>query len=440
MGERSDGMWAAKRVGLSVPRQNGKSQLMVARILAGVLLFEEKKIVVSAHQQDTARESFTKMMEIVEADENEALRARIRPNGIMTAINREAIKFKNGATIQFKARSGSGARGFSSDCLMLDEAQILSQRAWVSVNSTMSAMPNPQVWLMGTPPTPEDDGEVFGSVRSAAITGKSDSSAWVEWAALPGDDPAEEETRWKANPAWNTRINHEVVDGEFDTYPPERFALDRLGIWATENGTKRAISENAWKATGRDAKPEGAASFAVAFSADGMRVAVGGAVAHGDEGHVHVELLDTTDDGVRGLGPLADWFTQKDEAGVPRWRRSDRIILSGQAGALVLKQLLIERKVKERRILLVNTPQYLQACGMLSDAIKARTVSHLREGQDALDASVACVDKDKRGGWTTTTVDGDETPVEAISLALWGARTTKKAPRGDSDGPKGVIL
>jgi chaperonin GroEL (HSP60 family) len=45
MGERRDKTWAAKRVGVTVPRQNGKSQLLVARALAGALLFGEKKIV-----------------------------------------------------------------------------------------------------------------------------------------------------------------------------------------------------------------------------------------------------------------------------------------------------------------------------------------------------------------------------------------------------------
>src|SRR5690606_21106128 len=104
------------------------------------------------------------------------------------------------------------------DCLLLDEAQILSQRVWVSINSTMSARPNPQVWLLGTPPTPDDDGEVFGRVRKAGISGKSTRLAYLEWSADPDDDPSLELTRWKANPAWNTRINHEVVQGEFETY------------------------------------------------------------------------------------------------------------------------------------------------------------------------------------------------------------------------------
>src|SRR5690606_22028079 len=124
--------------------------------------------------------------------------------GVMNAINREHIKFANGAKIQFKARSQSGGRGFSADCLMLDEAQRLSRGAWVSINSTMSAQDNPQSWLMGTPPAPEDDGAVFGSVRRAPMEGAK-RTAYLEWSAEPGGDPALEATRRKANPAWDTR-------------------------------------------------------------------------------------------------------------------------------------------------------------------------------------------------------------------------------------------
>jgi phage terminase large subunit-like protein len=105
MGERSDGTWAAKQIGLSAPRQNGKSQLIVARALAGALLFGEKKIVISAHAQDTARETFAKFLEQI--DESPALAERI--DKVMNALNREFIKFKNGAVVQFKARTVSGS-------------------------------------------------------------------------------------------------------------------------------------------------------------------------------------------------------------------------------------------------------------------------------------------------------------------------------------------
>lgn len=436
MGERPDATWSARRVGLSVPRQNGKSQLLVARALAGALLFGEQKIVISAHQQDTARESFGKLMEIIDSDANASLRARVK--SVMNALNREHVKFTNGATIQFKARSGAGSRGFSSDCLMLDEAQILSQRAWVSINSTMSAMPNPQVWLLGTPPTPEDDGEVFASVRSSAIDGKSTAVAWLEWAAdpkAPDYDPATEYTRWSANPAWNVRMNHEVVQGEFETYPPDRFALDRLGIWATEGSGSRAISAEAWADREVEVAPKGVTSFGVAFSADGERVAVGGARKH-DDG-VHVEVVGAhVGDMESGLASLADWLAE-------RWRTTAQIVLSGRTGAPILERLLLDRGVSRKAIWLPTTGQYFAACAMLLDAVRERTLTHLaHEGQAALDESVAACDKKVRAkdgawGWEATTPDGDETPLEAVSLALWASKTTKRSP---GRATRGMVL
>lgn len=446
MGERSDNTWAAKRVGVSVPRQNGKSQLLVARALAGVLLFGEKKIVISAHQADTARESFSKLVEILEADGNEWLMERVKPNGIMNAINRESVKFRNGATIQFKARTGSGGRGFSSDCLMLDEAQRLKRPAWVSINSTMSAMANPQVWLLGTPPTREDVeaqmGEVFASVRSSAPV--STATAWCEWGAKTSDPnfaevmkpaprawtPELEALCWSANPAWNTRINHDVVQGEAESYTSEELAQDRMGVWLDDlgGGGTRAISDEAWRDTRVDDYPtDGVPSYAVAFSLDGSRLALGGGFK--TETSIHLELIDAFRGTVSqvGLAPLADWFMEEVPAGGPRWKSAAAIVLSGSAGAAVLKQMLIERGVRARTIRVANTPEYLTACGMLDEGVKAKTVTHRNsEGQAALDASISITDKDKRGGWLSTVPDGDETPVEAISLALWGAKTFKQ--------------
>jgi len=434
MGERPDATWSARRVGLSVPRQNGKSQLLVARALAGALLFGERKIVISAHQQDTARESFSKLMEIIDADANASLRARVK--SVMNALNRESVKFTNGATIQFKARSGAGSRGFSSDCLMLDEAQILSQRAWVSINSTMSAMPNPQVWLLGTPPTPEDDGEVFGSVRASAMSGKSNAVAWLEWSAdpdAPDYDPASEFTRWSANPAWNVRINHEVVQGEYETYPPDRFALDRLGIWAREGAGKRLISADEWRATAVDTPPaSGIRSYGVAFSFDGARVALAGALKH-DDG-VHVELIDAQSGSTdKGVQDLARWFTT-DPKKPERWREAAQVTISGRSHASALYQALRDAGVPAKVLRLATTPDYLASCSMFHEAVQAGTVTHLSsEGQKALDDSVAVCDRKARGndgawGWTTTTPDGDETPVEAVGLAYWGARTSRRRP------------
>lgn len=459
MGERSNATWAAKRVGVSVPRQNGKSQLLVSRALAGVLLFGEKKIVISAHQQDTARETFSKMIEILEADGNGWLMDRVRPGGIMNAINREAVRFKNGATVQFKARSGSGGRGFSSDCLMLDEAQRLKRPAWVSINSTMSAMPNPQVWLLGTPPTREDReaqmGEVFESVRSAARDGSSTATAWCEWGVDPEDpafiadmraptrrwSPAVERLCWSSNPAWNARMNLEVIQGEHESYTPEEFAQDRLGAWLTDlNSGSRLIGADAWADRAVEEAPEGTRSFGVAFSYDGARQAVGGATKH-DAG-VHVELIDThsgsTDAGIKAL---ADWFTTDPEK-LERWRTAATIVISGRSHATVLYDELVGRGVSKKVLQLASTADYMASGSAFQAAVTDKTLTYPKPADPALDAltqSVAVSDKKNRGttgawGWNATTPDGDETPVEAASLALWGAKTSKRRP-----GRKAVV-
>jgi len=433
MGERSDATWAAKRVGVTVPRQNGKSQLLVSRALAGALLFGERKIVISAHQQDTARESFAKLMEIVEAEANGWLRERIKPNGIIQALNREMVKFKSGATIQFKARTGPGSKGFSSDCLMLDEAQILSQRAWVSINSTMSAMPNPQVWLLGTAPQDEDDSGVFESVRESAIKGKSNTTAWCEWGADPDDqtfDPASEYTRWSANPAWNIRINHEVVDGEYETYPAERFGQDRLGLWPTDRGGRRFISASDWASTETETPPaDGIRSIGVAFSQDGSRLSVAGSVKHARG--VHVELIGAYSGSTeQGVAALADWLSE-------RKATLAEIHVCGP-DAPVLVNALADRKVPSKQVHQVTTGEYFAACAMLVDSVREGVktpgaFTHPKAGDgDALDASVSICDRKVRAsgawGWEATTEDGDETPTEAISVALRAAKTTKRRP------------
>ena len=54
-------------------------------------------------------------------------------------------------------------------------------------------------------------------------------------------------------------------------------------------------------------------------------------------------------------------------------------------------------------------------------------------GQQVLADSIAVCDRKQRGisgawGWISTSPDGDETPVEAASVAVRSARTSKRNP------------
>jgi hypothetical protein len=399
MGERSDGTWAAKQIGLSAPRQNGKSQLIVARALAGALLFGEKKIVISAHSQDTARETFGKFIEQIDA--SPALAERI--DKVMNALNREFIKFKNGAVIQFKARTVSGSRGFSSDCLLLDEAQILGMPAWVSINSTMSARPNPQIWLLGTPPTPEDNGEVFTSIRTAAIGGKSRTLAWLEWSALPTDDPTLDETRAKANPAWWTRINHEVVQGEFETYPPERFALDRLGIW---RGDSAVLVMPNWPNLATSTAPPPPAALGIAADLDQAWLSLG-AASTGDVPHLGSVCRMRAD--ARAVF-ISEVKRIQDETGC-------LVAIDKKGPASYLGPALEDAGVA---LTLLDLEDFMQASADIVAAVESGEAEH--GDYSDLNAAVAAA------GWRTVgdrrvfgRKNGDIDSLEGAAIALWAA-------------------
>lgn len=436
------GRWSSLTAALSVPRQSGKNALLEMRELYGAVALGER-ILHTAHEVKTAQKHFRRLKHFfgdgaddpgARFPELNALVERVR-----NVNGQEAIILKNGGSIEVVARSKNSGRGFTVDVLVMDEAQELEEDALEALMPTTSAAPlgNPQWIFTGTPPSPAAHGDVFTRIRDEALSDSPGRLCWHEWSPVEGaalDDRAV----WRmTNPGLDSgRLQLEVIEGERARFSDEGFARERLGRWPAISGSSRVISAEQWDATGVDVKPDGIKSFGVAFSFDGDRVSVAGSVKHPDG--VHVELVDASegsaDDVGAGLGRLADWLSE---------RRNDVavFVLAGSAHAGVLAKLLTDRGVPRLMVLVASTPQYLQACTMTLDSVRDGTMSHLASaGQSVLDSSVAVCDVDKRGGFVATVPGGDETPIEAVSLALWGSRTTKRKPRGDRERRKALVL
>jgi phage terminase large subunit-like protein len=230
MGERAGGLWAAKHVGLSCPRQNGKGSVLEARALAGLLLFNEQMIIHSAHEVRTAQLGFRRLKSYFENFDD--LSRKVAAVG--NAVAREYIRLRSGQEIRFVTRSKSAIRGFSADCLLLDEGQILDDLQWEAILYTVSARPTHQIWLVGTPPLSIEEGIVFNRFRQRGIDGKDHQLAWLEWSADPGAD-LDDPVQWsKANPALGTLISHATVTTERAAASNEGFGRERLGIWPAD--------------------------------------------------------------------------------------------------------------------------------------------------------------------------------------------------------------
>ena len=68
---------------------------------------------------------------------------------------------------------------------MLDEAQILTEKALDDMLPATNAAPNGLVLMMGTPPKPTDPSEVFTRHRAESLAGDRDK-LYIECAADPG--------------------------------------------------------------------------------------------------------------------------------------------------------------------------------------------------------------------------------------------------------------
>ncbi len=290
LGERSDGKWAAFEVGVVESRQNGKGGIIEARELAGLFLFGERLIMHTAHLFDTALEAFRRVLYLIESTPD--LDSRVLR--VSKSHGEEGIELKGGQRLRFKARTKGGGRGFTGDCVILDEAMILPAAAMSALMPTMSARPNPQLWYLGSAVDRDEhpEGKVFSSVRRRALTGDT-SLAWLEWGSNGDpDDPNE----WAlANPGVAAgRISLEHVAKERRSMLDRAFRVERMSCddyWWTDDEDGGTLDLAAWSVLADPSAERGSPAFAVAVAPDHSWSAIAVAWLRPD-GRTQVMLAD----------------------------------------------------------------------------------------------------------------------------------------------------
>ncbi|MFE0101165.1 terminase [Streptomyces sp. NPDC059009] len=464
LGQRADGTWSAFEVGLVVGRQNGKGVVLEARELASLFLLDEELCIHSAHLFDTSLEAFKRILGLIEStpDLDRMVKRVSRSHG------EEGIEvFRDGALrrLRFRSRTAGGGRGFSCDCLVLDEAMILTDRAVGAILPTLSAVPDPQVWYTGSSGT--RDSTALGRVRTRGIGGDDPRLCYLEWSIDPctqfcpvncEDHDAQSFTpdpRWsqeehdrqlsrlyasypRANPGFGIRIGGtqspersvEHIEAERRSMSAEEFARERLGVgdWPVEGESWRVIGEAYWKACVDAASvPDGELSFGVELTPDRKAGCIVVAGLNGD-GLTHIEI---TSSDVLDHRPGDRWIVPRIKELAARWRpRAVVINRASQAGALI--------PALEKAGITVLSPtarEYAQACGSLASAVvpirgNSPTLVHL--DQVPLTTAVAGVEKRAVAdlwAWDQRSAAVDISPLQAATLALWGLQQSdKKAP------------
>lgn len=421
LGKRADGQYACGIGGavVSIPRQSGKTYTFGALAFALCLANPGTLVLWSAHRARTHNETFKSMASMAE-------RPSVSPfvKRSLTGAGTEAVEFANGSRILFGARENGFGRGFAKvDVLVLDEAQILSEKAMEDMVPATNASPNGLVLLMGTPPRPADPGEVFRLRRESALSGDDADVLYVELSAEATANPDDRKQWAKANPSFPFRTGEGAILRMRKLLGSvESFKREGLGIWDERQRGKRAFIPGAWEARVAPAPDEGVRSFGVKFSPDGATVAVAGALKSPD-GRVHVE-------GIREA-PMSEGTQWLVDFLVERRSRAAQIIVDGKAGVGYLVNALRAEKVGKSVLMIPTVDQVIMAHSMLDRAVVQGEVSH--SGQSDLDVQVESAVRREIGkaggfGWQAGVEGESITLLDAVTIAHYAAKTTKRDP------------
>lgn len=429
LGRNKQDKFTATTCGLSVPRQNGKNAILEMRELYGLCVLGEN-ILHTAHAVKTVAKAFKRLATFFTDPKHPEVCDMVKI--IRRTNGQEAIELINGGLIEFSARSRGAARGFTKDLVVFDEAQELTDEQMEAMLPTMAAAPsgNRQIIYTGTPPSPNSPGTVFARVRQNALDNKDDTLCWSEWSVKDVGNVSDRSRWYETNPSLGFRLSEDWTAEELNAMTPEGFARERLGWWEPISIIKTAIPDYLWnKCSIDDPNDGGTISYGVKISPDG-KISLAACVKYKDDTLPHVELIEQADL-KDGIAWLADFLIErKDNFAV--------VVIDGKAGAEVLIAELKNHGVSNKAIILCNARTMIAACSRFMNALNESKITHFN--QDVLNDAALYAVKRKIGmdggyGWASSNDMVDITPLDAVSLAYYGAMTTKRKP-----GRKAKIL
>lgn len=393
-------------VGMSLPRQVGKTYLFMGIFFALCIEIPDLLFIWTAHHSRTSSETFLTMKAFAESYE---VKPYIEQVFLGSGVDQE-IRFVNNSRILFGAREKGFGRGIPGvDGVMMDEGQILSELAMQNILATMNTSRFGLHCYVGTPPKPEEvmsgKAEVFTRMREECLDGESDDMVWIEFSADENANPDKREQWAKANPSFPHRTPVESILRMRKKLDDDGFCREALGIW---DSTGRVFDLKHWASApllNREAEQPDRVVLTIAVSPDRKRATIGAASQTGDGRKL---VICETHDGTHWVVPKVLKLISE--------RVVDDIALAGPAGK-VFESELTEQCVEFFKI---NGQDMGAACGAFQEAVKSSDVCHV--GQPELDLAVANARVRMSGElqqWDRRDNKVDDSPLVACSAAYY---------------------
>lgn len=401
-----DNLWTHTKFGYSLPRRNGKNEVVAIRELQG--LKNGEQILHTAHRTTTSHSAWERLLILLDKAgiEYESLRA----------TGRERIDMKaTGGRVEFRTRTSTGGLGEGFDLLVIDEAQEYSADQESALKYVVTDSDNPQTIFCGTPPTPLSSGTVFVAFRSDVLEHKVENAGWAEWGVEDQSNIRDRELWYQCNPSLGTVFTERSIQDEIGTDEID-FNIQRLGLWIKYN-QKSAISANEWRELKVNTMPvlRGPLFVGIKYGNDGANVALSIA-AKTLSGRIFVETVDC-----RSVRNGNQWIIKfLKNANVAK------TVIDGAAGQNILTKEMKDFKLDSP--ILPKVSEIITANSLWEQGIYQQSICH--SDQPSLTNVVTNCQKRNIGsnggfGYKSQFEDMDISLMDSALLAHWACSITK---------------
>ena len=419
MAVNSEGLYVHMKFGWSIPRRNGKSEILIMRSLYAVSHGE--RVLYTAHRTTTSHSAYEKILDRLAKAGYEKDKDFISTK----QFGLEHIEWTDGeGVINFRTRTSTGGLGEGYDLLIIDEAQEYTADQESALKYVVTDSKNPQTLMCGTPPTAVSSGTVFLNYRKACLTGSDNAQdcGWAEWSVPELTDAHDPELWYETNPSLGTILSERTIRSELgDDQVDDN--IQRLGLWLRYS-QRSAISRKEWDSFLLPEKPvlkePARLFFGVKFSKTTGNVSLAAAVKQAD-GRIFVEAIDC-----RPVREGNDWIIA-----FLRNPHAEKVCIDGAGNQSILVNDMNNAQVKCAAIL-PKTSDVIEANALFEKQLFACQICHM--GQPALAQAASNCEHRAIGnsggfGYSSILKGADVSLLEAVSLAHWicaGAKEVSK--------------
>jgi Phage Terminase len=416
---------AYRQVVLTVPRQSGKTTLLLAVMVHRALSFGGRQRIIYTAQDRLSAHKKWENEHVPLLESSRKMRGRFT---IRRQRGEESIRWRNGSLHSLTAPTEKATHGDVLDLAVIDEAFAREDdRVEQGMKPAMITRDQPQLWIVSTAGN-RKSAYLRGKVeagRSAVEMGVDRGIAYFEWSARPDEDPGSIETWRRCMPALGHTIKWNAIQADFQTMELDEFRRAYLNQWQEDASDDwDVISKATWgslKMEYRD-RPYRPA-FAVDVNPDRTWAAIGVCGRQAD-GNLSIEI-DRHDRGTSWIVPRLKELQAK-------WRPCAIVIApSTPAGNWIQEAEAAGLEVEKP-----TTRDIAHGCASLFDGTgsnpEARQAPWIRHrDQIELNAAVAGAQKREYGDiwlWARKGVSVDISPLVAVTLALWGYQEKSHVP------------